>query len=91
MILWVQMDKGLSFSIFVGLSAAVGASVYRPLSPKPSQSALFMSVCSSSVLLQSFSQEIVEAGNHRSGIIVQACCDHGVVIDLQNRDQEKSM
>lgn len=45
-----------------------------------SQSALFMSELS--VLLQSFGQQVVKAGNHRPGIIVQACCDHGVVVDL---------
>lgn len=48
-------------------------------------------VCESlSVLLQSFSQQIVEAGNHRSGIVVQACCDHGVVVYLEYyMDKEK--
>lgn len=37
-----------------------------------------------SVLLQGFSQQIVQAGNHWPRVIVQASCDHGVVIDLQN-------
>lgn len=41
------------------------------------------------MLLQSFSQQIVEAGNHWSGIIIQACCDHGVVIDLKKIDKKK--
>lgn len=51
---------------------------------KPPEQNAPVSGCYVSVLLQSFSQEIVQAGNHWPWIVVQACCDHGVVIDLQN-------
>lgn len=41
-----------------------------------------------SVLLQRFCQQVVEAGNHRPGIVVQARRDHGVVVNL-NKSQVK--
>lgn len=37
------------------------------------------------MLLQSSSQQVVEAGNHRSGVVVQARCDHGIVVDLRRK------
>lgn len=82
----------LHFSSFGGPSAAASASVYRPdLSVNTTRSACTVHVREwLSVLLQSFSQQIVQAGNHRSGIIIQACCDHGVVVDLKDYiDEEK--
>lgn len=35
------------------------------------------------MFLQSFGQQMVQAGDHGPGIVVQARSDHGVVIDLQ--------
>lgn len=36
-----------------------------------------------SVFLHSFGQQVVQTGNHRPGVVVQAGCDHGVVVDLR--------
>lgn len=36
-----------------------------------------------SVFLHSFGQQVVQTGNHWPGVVVQAGCDHGVVVDLR--------
>ena len=41
------------------------------------------SVCVS-VLLQSLGQQLVEAGDHGAGVVVEAGSDHGVVVDLRD-------
>lgn len=40
------------------------------------------------MFLQRSGQQVVEAGNHGSGIVVEARCDHGVVVDLEVKDQK---
>ena len=37
-----------------------------------------------SVLLQGFGQQVVEPCDHGSGVVVQTCRDHGVVVDLRD-------
>lgn len=93
MILWLKINKRLQFSSETAVLLLCALfSCFSPATVMKTTSVCTVHVCEQlSVLLQSFSQQVVEAGNHRSGIVVQACCDHGVVIDLQNIDKEKLM
>lgn len=77
---------------FNGLSSPLDTSHYCGLPQLQSDRPLCVttkSVCTAparrepSVLLQSFDQQVVEAGDHRPGVVVQTCRDHGVVVDLQ--------
>jgi hypothetical protein len=40
------------------------------------------------VFLQRSGQQVVKAGDHGSGVVVEARCDHGVVVDLEVKDQK---
>lgn len=63
-------------------STFVSVSVSRPPSSKYHESVMF-TLGRLSVLLHSFGQQVVQTGNHWPGVVVQAGCDHGVVVDLR--------
>lgn len=43
------------------------------------------SVFQSSVFLQDFGEEFIQPAHHWSGIFIQSCCYHGILIDLRKR------